>query len=102
MKTDVLSKKRQEYKAHVDKEVLAAVEFELVGSVAHAGGVLSGISVRFGESDCLMTLRASFGSKSMVSFVGCPDLGSCFRKAVNEAYSDDLQWREDRWAKNDS
>lgn len=96
-----LTEKREQFKLLVDREVLAAVEFELQGSVAHGGGILTGLSVKYGDSDCLLTLRAKFGSNSMVCFVGCPDLGSCFRKAVVEAYQDELRWREDEWARSD-
>ncbi len=96
---DTLSEKRQAYAKTVDKEILAAVEFELEGAVGHAGGVLTGLSVKFGASDCLLTLRADFGAKKMVSFVGCPDLGSCLRKGVTEAYHDGLRWREDEFAR---
>lgn len=99
--TNQLEVKLQERQQQVNNEVLAAVEFELVGSVAHAGGVLSGISVKFGDSDVLMTLRANLGGRRQVAFVGCPDLASCLRKAVVEAYSDGLKWREDQFARNE-
>lgn len=95
---NILEVKLQERQQQVNNEVLAAIEFELVGSVAHAGGVLSGISVKFGDADVLMTLRAHLGGSKKVAFVGCPDLASCLRKAVVEAYSDGLQWREDKFA----
>lgn len=95
-----LVEKRQAYAEMIDKEILSAVEFELAGSVAHAGGVLTGFSVKYSDSDCLLTLRAEYGSNPMICFVGCPDLGSCFRKAVTAAYSDELKWREDKWANN--
>ena len=97
--TDTITDKRRAHQAIVDKEVLAAIEFELEGALAHAGAVLTGFSVKYGPSDCLMTLRAILAGKNMVSFVGCPDLGSCFRKAVVEAYHDGLKWREDEYAK---
>lgn len=97
--TATLTKRREQHQEVVEKEILAAVEFELVGSIAHAGGVLTGFSVKFSDSDCLMTLRAVIGSRPMVSFVGCPDLSSCFRKAVVEAYHDGLKWRKDEFAR---
>jgi len=96
-----LEQRLAERQMQVNNEVLAAIEFELVGSVAHAGGVLTGISVKFGDADVLMTLRAHLGGSPKVAFVGCPDLASCLRKAVGEAYSDSLRWREDTFAKNE-
>lgn len=95
--TNQLKVKRDEARRQVDREILAALEFELVGAIAHAGGVLTGFSMKIGEADCLMTLRAEYGSKRMVSFVGCPDMSSCFRKAVSSAYTDALKWREDQF-----
>jgi hypothetical protein len=89
----------KQHKEAVDKEVISALEFELVGSIAHAGGVLTGFSVKIGEGDVLMTLRAKLPGGRMVAFVGCPDIPSCFRKAVTEAYSDGLRWRADEFAR---
>jgi len=92
---------RTKHQAQVDKEVLAAIEFELEGSIAHAGGVLTGFSVKYGVSDCLIVLRAVVGSRPMISFVGAPDLSSALRKCVSSAYHDDLRWKEDGFAKNE-
>lgn len=96
-----LEEKLQERKEQVNNEVLAAVEFELLGSVAHSGGLLTGFSVRYGRSDLLLTLRAVVAGKPQIAFVGCPDLSTAFRKAVTEAYNDGLQWREDKYARNE-
>lgn len=96
-----LEAKRKEHALQVSNEVLAAVEFELIGSLAHAGAVLTGFSVKFGDSDVLMILRAILAGRQQVCFVGAPDLPNCFRKAVQEAYSDSLRWREDEYARDD-
>lgn len=91
---EIRTKKQRE----IDKSLVAAVEFELAGAIAHAGGELTGISVKFGELDCLMTLRAVVTSNKCIAFVGAPTLSDCFRKAVTDAYHDRLKWREDKWA----
>ena len=88
---------RQEQQAKFDKALVAAVEFELEGSISHSGGVLSGISVKFSEVDCLMTLRARLPAGRRVAFVGAATLADCFRRAVNDAYRDNLRWKEDRY-----
>lgn len=93
-----LDLKREELQAKRDYEVLAAVEFELVGSIAHVGGVLRGFSVKIGEGDTLLTLRADFEGSSMVAFVGSPDIGSCLRKAVHQVFSNEVNWKADEWA----
>ena len=81
----------------VDKSLVEAIEFELIGSIAHSGGVLTGISVKFGEVDCLMTLRAKITANQCIAFVGAPTLSDCFRKAVTDAYHDRLKWRKDKF-----
>ena len=92
-----LDEKRHLHQEMIGKEVLAAIEFELVGSIAHAGGELTGFSVKFGEVDTLMILRAVLPGGAHVAFVGAPDLASCLRKAVGEAYSDNLVWKADAY-----
>lgn len=89
--------KREEQQAKFDAALIAAVEFELEGAVGHSGGVLNGLSVKFSEVDCLMTLRATLPKGRMVSFVGAATLADCFRRAVNDAYRDNLRWREDKY-----
>lgn len=80
-----------------DKSLVAAVEYELAGAIAHAGGDLTGLSVKFGELDCLLTLRAKITANNCVAFVGAPTLSDCFRKAVVDAFHDKLKWRKDKW-----
>ena len=94
-----LDEKREVQQQKFDTMLVAAIEFELVGSIAHAGGELTGFSVRFSEVDCLLTLRAVLPAGAQVAFVGAPTLADCFRRAVNEAYRDNLRWREDNYAR---
>ncbi len=93
-----LEAKQEERQQQVNIEVLAAVEFELVGTVAFLGGMLLGLSIKIGAVDCLMTLRADFEGRRMVCFVGAPDIGSCLRKAVTEGHINNLKWKEDSYA----
>lgn len=83
----------------INTEIVAAVEFDLVGSIAVVGGKLLGFSVKIGVVDCLLTLRADFEGQRMVCFVGAPDIGGCLRKSVVEAHSNGLRWREDSFVK---
>lgn len=95
----MLDIKLEEKQKRVNDEILAAVEFELIGSVAVLGGALGGFSIKISEVDCLMTLRAKFEGEPMVCFVGAPDVGSCFRRAVVDGHANRLNWREDRYAR---
>lgn len=80
-----------------DKALVAAVEFELQGSIGHAGGVLVGLSVKYSDIDCLMTLRADLPAGRRIAYVGGATLADCFRRAVNEAYQDKLNWKVGKW-----
>lgn len=95
-----LDVERQKIMEEFDKQLIAAVEFELSGSIAHAGGVLVGFSVKFSEVDCLLTLRADMPAGRRIAFVGGATLADCFRRAVNEAYQDKLSWQVGKWEKN--
>lgn len=95
-----VDEKRLALQEKFDKALVAAVEFELVGAIGHAGGVLVGISVRFGEADCLMTLRADLPAGRRIAFIGAATLSDCFRRAVNEAYRDKLNWKVGQYEQN--
>jgi hypothetical protein len=98
---NTVAEKRLQQQDKFDKALLAAVEFELEGAVAHSGGVLSGLSIKFSEMDCLMTLRAVLPRGKMVAFVGAATLADCFRRAVNDAYRDNLRWRDDQFGNSE-
>lgn len=99
--TRQLDKQREAVQVKRDLELVTAVEFELQGSVAHAGGDLTGFSVKFGELDTLVTMRARLPAGAMIAFVGAPTLADALRKAVVAAYHDDLRWRPDVWEKKE-
>jgi hypothetical protein len=69
----------------------------LVDAVAHSGGQLERLSVRWGEGEVLMVLCAKFPSGWMVGFVGAQDLPAVFVKATREAGRDLIRWREDEY-----
>lgn len=77
--------------------VLLAVYGGLEESVSRAGGELLGLSVKFGTSDCLLTLRAQFPAGAMVGFVGGEGLADVLRRASKDAARDEVKWREDKW-----
>lgn len=83
--------------AKMHLELIKAVEYDLVGSVAHNGGVLGGFSVRLAEFEVLVTLRAKFPAGAMISFVGGESLMMALLKCVREAKHDKLVWRTDRF-----
>lgn len=80
-----------------ERELLAAINYGLEEAIQHAGGVVTGFSIKFGESDYLMTIRAIVSGNSSVAFVGAPSLRDLFRKAEHLAWTDGLAWKSDRY-----
>ena len=93
---DIVSEQRTAKKHDM---LIRVVEFGLVGSVAHSGGVLTGFSVKIEEWECLMTIRAIKDDVPKISFVGSDSLLNCLLKAERDARNDKLVWREDKYAK---
>lgn len=77
--------------------VYRALDFELAGSIEAGGVEMLGISVKMSAWDCLMTIRAVQGGDPVVCFIGSDSLVNCFLKAVRDAQSDLLRWKEDRF-----
>ena len=92
---------REERQTKRDSAVVRAVEYELEGSVGHAGGTLHGFSVAYRGSDTLLVLRATVAGRRQVAFVGAEDLSGCLVKAVRDAMADRLNWRADRYQDGD-
>lgn len=66
-------------------------------AVEHNGGELLGLSVKFGQADCLVTLRAVFPGGRMVAFVGGDSLMSCLVKVHRDGFDGKLKWRTDKY-----
>ena len=81
--------------------LVRALEYELEGSVAHAGALLTGFSVKLGEGETLITLRAVLAGRNQIAFVGSGDLPSCLLKVIREAMGDKLRWKDDKYVKRD-
>jgi len=90
----------EERTAKRHKEIVRAVEFELVGALAAAGAEVQGFSVKMGDFECLMTVRATIGGVAMVAFIGAEDLGGAMIKLIRAARRDKLVWREDKYRAN--
>ena len=91
----------KELEARFDRErteVYRACSGGLADAVAEAGGLLQGLSAKLSGADCLLTVRAEFGPGRMVAFIGGEDLAACLRKAMREARSDSLRWKEDQYS----
>ncbi len=79
------------------KKIVAAVEYELLSAVEHAGGELVGLAVKYRPGEVLLVIKVILAGRAQVCFVGGEDLGSCLLKAVREGKRDGLRWRDDKY-----
>ncbi len=95
--TRQLEQEQEDRAARRRSLLVTAVSGGLERAVGRAGGELRGISLKLNEYEVLMTLRAEFPSGAMVGFVGGEDMEVCFIKAMKQAGSDNVKWRQDKW-----
>lgn len=95
--TRQLDQIQEERQARKYRALVKALEYDLEGSVGHAGGVLSGFSVRFGGYETLVTLRAVVAGRHQIAFVGSSSLVEALLKCVRLAKNDELKWRGDKY-----
>lgn len=94
---------RQSDLAQEDREtarrqaLVRCLEWGLVGALERQGIELIGIAIRYGEFDCLMTLKADVNARRHVCFVGAETIMSCFLKAESAALGNRLHWRADKY-----
>lgn len=83
-----------------DRRVGRIASGGLEDAVERSGGHLVGMSVKFNNHDCLLTLRAVMPAGRMVAFVGAETLAGGLLKAYSDGNNDKLRWRKDRYAKS--
>lgn len=91
---EALVKKSTNRRAESLEECL---DYALKGAVAYSGGIMTGLSMRMGDSDYLLTLRADFPAGPMVTWVGGTNIVEIFLKAVRETNDGKLSWRIDKY-----
>lgn len=73
------------------------LDYALLGAVAYCGGVMTGFSIKIGEVDILLTLRAEFPAGHMIAWVGGDSVVDIMLKAKRFASSEDLRWKADKY-----
>lgn len=84
----------------VDRRPVAieeCLDYALLAAVAYSGGILTGFSVKIGEVDILLTLRARFPAGHMIAWVGGDSIADILLKAKRFASSEDLRWKDDKY-----
>lgn len=69
----------------------------LAGSIAYQGGELTGFSLKIGNVDYLVTLRAYFPAGHRISWVGASSMTEVILKAERLAAGGLLDWLEDKY-----
>lgn len=93
-----LDQVQEDRRVRRDKAVLRALDFELVGTFDAQGITLTGLSARWNEYDCLVTLKGVVDGEKQVAFVGSDCLTNCLVKVVTDARNDRVRWRQDKYA----
>lgn len=78
-------------------ELVKALEYGLADAIQSQGGVLLGLSIKYGEFDCLLTIRADFEGKRFISYTGSDSMINCFLKAYAEADRVASHWCVDKY-----
>lgn len=78
-------------------QIIKAVEYELVGAIAHSGGRLHGLAVTFEDFQTRLTLKAEFGGKYRVTFIVNETLADTLLQGVRGAYGNTLRWKRDKY-----
>jgi hypothetical protein len=92
--------KLEEREERLWRDVRRALSGGLAAGINENGGFLLGLSVRYGEYETLLTIRAEFPGGGMVAFVASDTLAGAIRKAYLEAKAERLRWRADKYSKD--
>jgi len=94
--------KKVEERTQVDVSRRAAkleevLDHGLAGAIAYNGGELTGFSLKIGNVDYLVTLRAFFPAGHRISWVGANSMTEVILKAERLAAGGLLDWLEDKY-----
>jgi hypothetical protein len=78
-------------------ELVKALEFGLAGAIANQGAKLQGFAIKYGDFDCLMTIKADFDSGRMIAFVGSDTIMNCLLRSYHAAARNELRWKADQY-----
>lgn len=79
------------------EKITEVLDHGLAGSIAYQGGVLTGFSMRVGQVDFLITLRASFPGGHKIAWVGAENMTEVILKSERLAAGNALEWRNDKY-----
>lgn len=87
-----------ERRASAKRDALVkALEFGIVAALEAEGIELEGFAFKYDAWNCLMTIKASWGDKRHIAFVGSDTIINCILKAYSDARNGRLSWREDKY-----
>lgn len=95
-----LEREREEREEKRRVSLVRAIEFGLFRALYNQGAELRGVAIRYGEFDCLMTIKADINGTRHVAFIGASSMMNCFIKADAAAACNRLKWKPDKYHNN--
>lgn len=98
--TRQLEVKQEERETKRRTALTRALDFGLVGALGVQGWAVRGFGLKYGELECILSIRVERDGKWFVSFVSADSLADCFIRADRLASGNLLRWKPDRYQKN--
>lgn len=78
-------------------QLVKALEYGIVGALQTQGMELLGLSIRYDEYACSMTLRGEINGQRRVAFLNADTLMNCILSAYTMASHGRLKWGRDKY-----
>lgn len=82
------------------KKLEEVLDHGLAGTIAYQGGEFTGFSMKVGNVDYLLTLRAHFPAGHLISWVGASGMAEVILKAERLAAEGRMEWQGDKYRKD--
>lgn len=77
--------------------LVKALEYGIAGALESQGITLLGLAIRYGDFDCLLTLKGESENQRSVAFIGSDSIMNCILKTYQAARSGTLRWKPDQY-----
>lgn len=89
---------KHELKATKRRDALVrALEFGIIGALEFNGIELQSMSIKPGDFDCLIVVKAIVAGKRVVAFISSDSMVNALLKLAHTAQQGTLRWKPDRY-----
>lgn len=92
-----LDVQREQKEATRRDALVRALEFGIVGALQTHGIQLRGITIKYGDFDCLLTVKVTMNDVWMVAFVSSDSMMNCLLRLDAIAARQELKWSKDKY-----